>query len=52
MLILNSYHKIGEVPVRAEEYDLPSKHFLLGINAPLTPSNLRGGVANALIDNQ
>ena len=29
VLILNSSPKIGEVPVRAEEYDLPSKHFLL-----------------------
>ena len=43
VLILNSSPKIGEVPVRAEEYDLSSKHFLLGHQRPLTPSNLRGG---------
>ena len=27
-----------------EEYDLPSKHFLLGCQRPPAPSNLRGGV--------
>ena len=29
--------KIGEVPVRAEEYDLPSNHFFLGHQRPLAP---------------
>ena len=52
----NSSPAWGEVPVRAEEgerageYDLPSKFFLLGHQRPPAPSNLRGGVANALID--
>ena len=50
MLILNSSPKIGEVPVRAEVYDITLKALHHGVSAPLTPSSLRGGVANALID--
>ena len=50
VILGSSSPKIGEVPVRAEEYDIPSKHFLVGYQRPLTPSNLRGGVANARID--
>ena len=47
VLILNSSPKIREVPVRAEEYDSTVNKAPLEHQRPLTPSNLRGGVAHA-----